>query len=157
MTGTRAQDLTALVRDAVAVTPEYAVIELPGGSILTLIDCATTDGVPIWDAPAGSVVDGQVELLLSDGGSVSFPVTAVPTWEALADRVLDPTAANTAEMLAEARRATDLMRSREADYRAARERARKAVSAAVAAGASKYRVAQETDLSQPTIARWTQS
>lgn len=150
-------DIEPKIREALADAPAHTTVDLPGVT-LTLDYCSYPDGTPIWDAPLRGKL-GSVRATRADGEVLDLPIDG-RTWDDLTDTLvifMEKWPAMVGSCLTVARDAAKRRKRLEDELNLARTSEREAVIAAHRAGATGYRLAKLTGVSQPTIGRWVRA
>lgn len=150
-------DIEPKIREALTDTPAHTTVELPGVT-LTLDFCSYPDGTPIWDAPLNGKIGG-VRATRADGEVLDLTIDG-QTWDTLTDDLLsfmEGWPAMVGSRLTVARDAAKRRNRLEDELNLARAAEREAVIAAHRAGATGYRLAKITGVSQQTIGRWVRA
>ena len=146
-------DIEPKICEALADAPAHTTVDLPGVT-LTLDYCSYPDGTPIWDAPLNGKL-GSVRATRADGEVLDLPIDG-QTWDELADALatfMEGWPAMVGSRLTIARDAAKRRKRLEDELALAKQSEREAVIAAHQAGATGYRLAKITGVSQPTIGR----
>lgn len=147
-------DIEPKIREALTSAPAHTTVELPGVT-LTLDYCSYPDGTPIWDAPLNGKL-GKVRATRADGEVLDLPIDG-QTWDELTDALaafMEGWPAMVGSRLTVARDAAKRRKRLEDELNLAKAAERDAVIAARRAGATGYRLAKITGVSQQTIGRW---
>lgn len=150
-------DVEPKIREALADAPAHTTVDLPGLT-LTMDYCSYPDGTPIWDRPLAGKIGG-VRATRADGEVLDLPIDG-QTWDQLTTGLvdfMDEWPAMVGSRLTVARDAAKRRKQIEGELNLARADEREAVIAAHRAGATGYRLAKITGVSQPTIGRWVRA
>lgn len=151
------EDIEPKIRKSLADAPAHTTVDLPGVT-LTLDYCSYPDGTPIWDAPLNGKL-GSVRATRADGEVLDLPIDG-QTWDELTDALttfVEGWPAMVGSRLTVARDAAKRRKRLEDELALAQQAAREAVITAHQAGATGYRLAKITGVSQPTIGRWVRA
>lgn len=151
------EDVEPKIREALADAPAHTTVDLPGMT-LTLDYCAYPDGTPIWDRPLAGKIGG-VRATRADGEVLDLSIDG-QTWDELTTSLVDFMEDWPGILGSRLTVARDAARRRKhlADELAqAKHAEREAVIAAHRAGATGYRLAKITGLSQQTISTWVRA
>lgn len=150
-------DIEPKIREALTDAPAHTTVGLPGVT-LTLNYCSYPDGTPIWDAPLNGKL-GKVRATRADGEVLDLPIDG-QAWDELTDDLvayMEGWPAMVGSRLTAARDAARRRKHLEDELNLARAAEREAVIAAHQAGATGYRLAKITGVSQQTIGRWVRA
>ncbi len=150
-------DVEPKIREALQDAPAHTSVELPGVR-LDLDYCSYPDGTPIWDSPLAGKIGG-VRATRADGEVLDLTIDG-QTWDTLTADLLsfmEEWPAILGSALTVARDAANRRKRLADELNLARAAEREAVIAAHRAGATGYRLAKLTGMSQQTIGTWVRA